>query len=397
MSAAFPARYASPSTLRAIDPDHLVELLRPHRKWLTAAGVSITVPTRLDYEALSRLLMSPEGMPADLVEAICVIGEMSSSRHYDRLFECAVNNGITLQTDLPPQDLVVRLILGAPEALQRLRLELTSLRPRRVDRYLSGGDAPPRLPSDLRGALAPLERSLRSAFRRRSRGSVAEISPFEEPHGVRLMIRRGDSLRAQPVIGENNASRRILLRPELYDVVRYDGQTGDLCIHAKSVSDIKDYCSMIGEHLFDDPSTFDPVAAPPRYTLEPIREHGVRILDAEHIDGIDSVRLTTLCVEHPTRDFVRVTFGPDDAFAALEIVGGKIHEHARLTRAVFKIQVRGDMRERTVVIAPPITSLHDRDDVSSAIESFIEDRCFLMSREESLRSNADPQFTLQYA
>jgi len=176
-------------------------------------------------------------------------------------------------------------------------------------------------------------------FQKRQRGRGARQYRYEEPHGFRLMVRRGDTLRSQPVIDDDAQTRPLLLRSELYDVVRYDRRHGDLLVNAKAKADVRAYCILVGQHLFDDRFLFDPYLAPKRYTLEPIREQGLAALTYADIDGIECVRLVLLRLEHPDNGDAKVTLDADDVLASLSLLGGRITDALDLLHAAHDAYV----------------------------------------------------------
>lgn len=208
------------------------------------------------------------------------------------------------------------------------------------------------------------------------------------------MIRRGDILRSQAVIDEADETRRLILRPELYDVVRYDRRQGDLLVNAKATSDAQSYCRIIGRHLFRNELLFDPVLPPPRYSLEPIRERGRSLFTCAEFEAIEEVRLSMLDLEHPSLNHVKTRLGPHDALAALQLVGGQIDPSALLQRARIDFRLVGEDRERAVFVLPPITAIYEHDELSEVIEEFIELRGLLLPRAESLDAVSQCLFTI---
>ena len=398
MAKPFKPRFATPSVLGTIDPPDFVPIFRPYRKWLAQRGISITGPASIDVEALSRVIMDGTG-PDGFVELVCAIDDLAVPELHDRVVACAHRVDLALEDDDFGHRLVVKVmaVARARAVLRELLTEQTSLRPKRYERYMCIAKTIPRLKRGSRMRLRSLEGALDIDFlkrQRQRRPGVVAGHIFKEEHGFRLIVRRGDTKRSQLAIDDDDGKTRpVIFRPELYDVIRYDQRYGDLLVNARSKADIRAYCYLIGEHLFGDKFAFDPNLAPRRYTLNAIREHGQACLTFADINGIESVRLHLLELELPGYDNTPITFGPGDAFLALQAVGG-IDSEAVLIRAVFKIRIRGERRERTVVIIPPITATYDRDDAGSLIETFIERREYLLPRSESLRGAPETLFSL---
>lgn len=398
MADAFSPKFAKPSVLRNIEPALLVRLLKPFKDWLAARGIVLRKASDIDEALLERLslaLMDGASLPPGLPELMNLIDEMSVPSLFDRLMACAQKAKLVLPEKVTGADLAVRLYLKAPKLLEGLRVEVASLRPRRISRYLAMTNTIPKPPRDLKRRCAAMEASLKKDFFNRKRGNGTRVYPFTEQHGVRLMIRRGDTLRSQAIIDdEDEETRRLILRPELYDVVRYDMRHGDLLVNARAQGDVHAYCRFIGRHIFTNDFMFDGFEPPPRYTLDPIREEGEAILTRGEFDAIEEVRLDTLELEHPALDHGGIRVGPPDVFALLPLVGGRIDPSAVLTRAKFVFKIVGEKRSRPVIIIPPITAIYEHDDIGDVIELFLERRGLLLPRSESLRAAPDSLFAI---
>lgn len=397
MTDVFSPKFAKPTILRNIDPVLLVRLLKPFKGWLVEQDLILQKAGDVDDGLLERLsvaLLDGTGLPAGLPELMSLIDEMSVPTLFDRMLACAHKAKLALPERVTGTDLAVRLYLKAPKLLDGLRVEVASLRPRKISRYLAMSEEIPKVPRDLKRRCTELEAALRKDFRARKRGNGTRLHVFREAHGFRLMIRRGDTLRSQAVIDEDAETRRLILRPELYDVVRYDQRHSDLLINARGQADTRAFCRLIGRHIFKNDFLFDAFDPPARYTLEPIREEGQAILTCAEFDQLEYVQLSVLDVEHPSLDHVRVRLGPDDVFTALQLVGGEIDPTALLQRAKFSFKIFGEKRVRPVFIIPPIGAIYEHDDVAEVIEEFIERRGLLLPRTESLNACSDTLFTM---
>lgn len=391
-------RFATPDTLASIDPPDLLRLLRRYRKRLT--GITLTSADRLNIGELSRRIASGVGLPGEFVDVVCMIDELAKPRVHDRLVEIAVRSGIVVGDDDFAHRLVVKAMLKAEHAVRDLFLDQSSLSRKSYGRYMAMARDMPRLVRAHKQGQHALEEALNQDFKSRRRqqcDGVVRIRRFEEPNGFRLIVRRGDIKRCVLTIDDDNGgkSSRLIYRPELYDVIRYDRRHGDLLVCARSKPDTRSYCYLVGQHLFNDRFAFDPHLAPKRYTLNAIREHGAACLTCADIDGIEHVRLSTLELRPPDSDGTPVKIGPGDALHAVyRMFGGRIEPDVELIRATFAILLRGEQRERTLVISPPITASFDIDHACEPIELFIELRQFLLPRSESLLGAPETLFSL---
>lgn len=397
MPSAFRPSFAKPNILKSIDPELLIRLLKPYKEWLETSGVNLQSADNLDENTTDKLsiaLMDGSSLPPGLPELQSLIDEMSKPALFDRLLACAKSAKLRLPANVTGVDLAVRLYLKAPQLLEEVRLEVASLKPRKISRYMATSETIPVVPDGVEKRVGALEAALSKDFQSRKRGTGTRVHFYREPTGFRLMIRRGDTLRSQAVIDEDDATRRLILRPELYDVVRYDTQHGDLLVNARAKGDALAYCRLIGIHLFKNMHLFDAADTPARYTLEPIRDQERVLLSAAEFATIEYVSLSVLELEHPSHDHVRSRLGPDDAFTALELTGGHIDSAAILRRAQFKFKMVDEKRERSVIIIPPISAIYEHDDLSEEIEEFIERRGLLLPRTESLNACTESLFTM---
>lgn len=397
MARQYNPRFATPDVLESIAAPDLIRLLRRYRKGL--AGISLDRPDRLNIPELSKRIMAGVGLPDGLVELVCMIDDLAKPGMHDRVVACAERAGIEVRIDDFGHGLVVKVMLAAAPALRDLLLEQKSLAKKSYGRYMAMTREIPRLTRATRMKMRALETALDHDFKKRRRqqgDGIVKGHMFKEPNGFRLIFRRGDIKRSVLTIDDDNGgnSKPLVYRPELYDVIRYDQRCGDLLINARSKPDTRAYCYLIGEHLFGDRFAFDPHLAPRRYSLNAIREDGPACVTCADIDGFESVRLVLLELRPPDFDSTPIRIGPGNVFAALQMFGGRIEPEAALIRAVFKILICGEQKERTLVIRPPITASFDLDDACELIEVFIERRGYLLPRSESLLGAPETLFSL---
>ena len=397
MAEPFRPRFLKPLILRQMSADSLFGLLRPYLGWFKAGGVRVSSPRDLDATALdqmSALVVAGTNIPDGLPEMLTLMDEVAEPGRHDRLLALAKKAKVRADPNDPTADLAAKIYLKAPGLIEDLHVELASLRPRRIARYLAVKKAIPKVPRDWQRRCTLVEQSLQRDFQKRHRGGGTRVFPFSEGRGFRLMVRRGDTLRSQAVIDDDNASRRLVLRPELYDVVRYDPRHGDLLINARAQADVRAYCHYVGLHVFGNQALFDSFEPPPRYSLEPIRALGEASIDPGEFEAIERVTLVTLDLEHPQLDHVGVRLGPDNAFTALRLVGNRIDDSAVMTRAKLGIKLAGERRTRSVIITPSITATYEHDDGAGVIEAFLEQRGFLLTRTESLHAVTEMLFAV---
>lgn len=216
----------------------------------------------------------------------------------------------------------------------------------------------------------------------------------DEAHGFRLSVRRGDVRRNQAVLDESDerVTRLLLHRPELFDLIRYDSRSGDLLVSPRARPEMLAYCQLIGKHLFNDRFLFDPIGAPPRYTLSPIIEEGIGCIIRGRITGVSEVRLHRLQFMLPGIK-TPLMIGPGDVFSVLAALGGRFDPKSALMNATLKIRPRGGRSEETATITPPWGASYERDD-AELIEAVIEACGFLLPREMSLHGTPETLFSV---
>src|SRR5690349_11151615 len=105
-----------------MDVANLVELLEPYRGYFEERGCVLPAVSDKDpdWRQLSLVLLSSdEDTPAELIEALHVIGNLGIEERIDDLLEIAFLNGVdTGSADITPIDLALRLWLKFPAALR---------------------------------------------------------------------------------------------------------------------------------------------------------------------------------------------------------------------------------------------------------------------------------------
>lgn len=384
-----PSRFVKPSILKQVDPQLLMQLLEPFSAALAARGVVIERGREPDFAALGRVLMHPdEDTPLDLIEALCLIHAVSDDDSYDRLRSDAQAAGIVVESDLPAPDLALRVYLSDRAIIERMHAERLSTKPRKFESFMTSVEPAPKIGLPADPAVQALQAGLGADFFDNHRGKGVRIFPFRTETGFRMLVRRGSTLKREVTIDADGETRSIVFRPEGYDVVRYNGQTGELSINAPVKRDVRAYCSMIGRHIFNDSLLFDADSPGRKFSLRPIIEKGPDCLQCEDCPGIVGVRLTSVSWEHDDDLDAGETLRSEDVFETLRRSGREIPRYARLAAAVFKITIRvGDGADHEVPlrIRPPNAAYYDREDHPELLEQWMFQQRFARSREEALR------------
>ncbi len=106
--------FSNPATLRSIEPERLLNLLDPYRAFFV--GREYTLPATgggdaIDYQALVDIFLTAadSGTPKELLDALFLIDEMSTSEGMDALLTAAASAGLALEAgdDYSPADVAV--------------------------------------------------------------------------------------------------------------------------------------------------------------------------------------------------------------------------------------------------------------------------------------------------
>lgn len=384
-----PGRFVKPSVLRHLDQHLLLQLLEPFAAALAARGVAIERGREPDFAALGRVLMHPdEDTPIELIEALCLIHAVSADDTYDQLRDEAKRAGIVIDVELPAPDLALRVYLADRTIIERMHAERLSTKPRKFESFITSVEPAPRIGLPADAAVQALQTGLGADFLDNHRGRGVRIFPFQTQTGFRMLVRRGSTLKREVTIDADGETRSIVFRPEGYDVVRYNGQTGELSVNAPVKRDVRAYCSLVGRHIFGDSLLFDADSPGRKFSLRPIIEKGPECLRCEDCPGIIAVRLTSVSWEHDDDLDAGETLRSEDVFETLRRSGREIPRYARLAAGVFKITIRVDGaadHEVPLRIRPPNAAYYDREDHPELLEQWMVQQRFARSREEALR------------
>lgn len=396
-------RFTSQETLKSVREEHLLALLERYRSYFAERGVSLTSPRtglriaepmatygnaaryaevaeNIDYEGIARVLMSPdEKTPRDLVDDLFFIDEMSTPEAMDELREeiaklpPARRQKLEVGPDPTPADVAVMIRLHAPDILEHKHAEgmLTSRRSFQYFRPAEGNSNAFQMPTDEQ--LRKLEAALDDAFDEMKRGRSARIHLFERRDEVWLLIRRGDPFKREGSV-ESSGSASVYYRPEVFDVIRLDGRTGELSINAGGSAKLYNlYREKIGLHLFGDAFRFPATA---RFTLDPLRAQGEEALVCTDIEGMESVVLKEVHYFWGGPEKEIEVRKASNLFEALKRRGKTIPENARITKAKFEMKFADAKRPRMVTISDSNVTSFTRDSDTAAVEEWMVKRGF---------------------
>jgi len=294
-------RFNKPHILKRIGRGLLAEFFAKFQEDAASFGLMLPEPTLADadyFQALASLLMTPEGLPDGLNEALFAIDEMATARGQDLL--TAIPEWPELQArlraDSSPEEIAVQVWLAAPALLARTH-NAQRLRRLTAFQYASSAvEKDQRAPFTVPGpaVLERLTHSLDAWFSRNQRGKQTtriEVYPLEGEFW--FLVRHGDTYMRTPKVDEQR-TEIIHFRPERDDVIVYCPARDEVRLNARTKGERDLYIEQFGLHLRGRPDYFSDRQT---YTLEPLRTEGPEALDAAGIAGINRIVLHELEVD----------------------------------------------------------------------------------------------------
>jgi hypothetical protein len=337
--------FSNPVTLKQIDKVLLLGLLEPYRGFLAARDATVISGNEVDYEKLASILMSPgDDTPPRLLESLFYVDEMACDECHDDILEKAAEYGIDLSKmdTATTADLAVAVWLKNPNVLEAIHAEGFVDKAKKYDSFFSASHGVPRRPHASSAKLQAVEQELDKCFEKRKRGHGTKVFQFQRESKTWFLIRHGDLLKRQGILVDGEPSS-IFYRPEKYDVLFYDYQTGELAIHAGAEGDRIQYCKTLGKYLFGSELFFD-IDRRGKYTLEPLRIDGEVALRYSDVPGIEKVTLEDLQWRYDSDQTHTESHRANNVFDALNEQSLSIPVDAQLTKATFKIKFRSSRK-----------------------------------------------------
>lgn len=378
-------RFSDVNALKTISPEHLLKLLHPHKEYFAARDLKLPSalgPETLDYEALTRVFMTPDvDTPKELNDALFFINEMSDSACADELLEELEKHGIKFDTGASPTpaDIAVRTWLCDREILERKHAEQFSASTRSFEYYQIAAGKVPAFKTPTSKQLKALESDLDDWFEKKKRGRGTRVFLFQRPDEVWFMVRHGELYKREGSLNKGK-SESVYYRPEKHDVLTYDCRVGEIRINAASKKEKELYRNKFGLHLFGNEEFFPGTS---KYTLEPLKTDGADSLACDDIEGMDWIRLKEIKYHWGGPHGEIETRTADDLFAAWAERKKGIHPKARIIRASFLVKFADSKVARTVTIRPSNVANYKRDDDAAVIESFLVKRGFVVTEAAS--------------
>ncbi len=375
--------FSSGHTLRSVAPERLLRFLDQYRGFFATRGYQLPAAElagQIDHQRLVDVFLSPDtSSPRELLDALFLVDEMATPEGMNALIDAALQAGLELDPgdDHSPADVAIQVWLLDSEILERKHAEQFLFKPKSFEYYKSDRAQIPQFVVPSTATRRALERVLDDWFESKKRGRNTRVLVYPKDDEVWFLIRHGEPFkREESLQGAEVAS--VCYRPLKYDVAVYNRHLGEMRINASLVGEKKLYREQFGQHFFGDDNFF---SINKKYTLEPLREHGLASMACGDIDGIESITLTEVHFLWGGAFKEIEVRKATDVFAALEARDRDLPEHPRLIKAGLKLKFTDSKTPRSVTIRPPNIAQYTRDSDAVILEAWLEQRGFIMHEE----------------
>ena len=338
----------------------LHEFLTRSKGELDEIGISLpnpALPHEEYFRDLSKVLMSPTGIPDVLYEALCGVEEMAYADGYERLQEAIIaeHGHAAFRDDSSALDFAIQARLHYPGFFKKRNAEIQVARLSSFEYFRatvptkSGTPFLPPTPE----VLGKLTRCIDPWYVSHKKGTgTTQIEVYQLTGEFWFVIRHGDGCVRVPATGLQQ-HQVMHYRPERDDVVVYSPEFNELRINVKTKGEARLYREAIGLHLFGDIRYFSDANV---YTLAPLMELRDRALDATGIPDVRRIVLTELHVQVGDAESPPLKFLAADLFAASG--GNGLTEELFpagyvICQATFDFYFGDDPKPRSVHVCPP--------------------------------------------
>ena len=374
-------RFTKPGFLKEIGRELLGQFFDRFKVGLEAKKIELPGASLEDdeyFKAVSRVAMSPDGLPDDLFEAVYAIEEMATEEGQDRL-ERAVALGefaLVFGDKSSRGDMAMQAYLAAPEVLAQKNNELRLARLSTFEYY---GTKQPMDRTDTfsepsKAALDLVTADLNDWCKGNNRGEeTAFIEPYVIDGEFWFLVRHGDTY-ARLAKLEQGKLKMLHFRPAKDDVVVYSPERDEIRVHAGSKGERELYQRTFGMRLFGDDKHFSERKA---FTLEPLRTEGVAALEWDGAGDVERIVLREVEIAFGGGYNEVIIRKADDVFAAAEASQRKaIPDGGRLVRAAFDVYFDGAKKPRKVQIRPPNVLKLGRYCDASVVQRWLSEKGF---------------------
>lgn len=383
----FKLHYVSrPELLKQVDLSFLIQLLKRHEKYFTDRELSLDLKNgeEFDYKQLSAILMTlGDSILKELGDDLFFVDEMSTPIAMDELLEAIETlspkekAALRLPEGPTPTDLAVRVRIVNPAFLERVHAEHYSRnmpQSRRSFRYFVSKEEGKEFKRPKDSVVDQLEAKINETLVNLKRGATAKVFIFERDDGVWFLVRHGLTCKREGTISAAGSSS-VYYRPEIYDVLKYNSEIGELCVHAEAEKLYPLYRQEFGRYFFQDQDFFPDDG---KFTLDPLKKMGEDAIKCDDVDGIDYVRLKEVQFLWGSETEIRRS---NDLFSTSSKWKTGLPDKPRILQATFLVKCSNIKVERTVKIHPSNRATYARDPNAECVESWLKARGFILERE----------------
>jgi hypothetical protein len=330
------------------------------------------------FRGLSKLLLSPDGLPDELSEALFAIDEMANDAGQERLQNAVAQSKVEMEFELESSqgDVAMQVWLARPELFAATHNEQ---RLRRLSSFEYFGAKPgenKRTPfaAPRNEAMEGLRADLDSWFAEHNRGhETTQISRHEIDGEWWFVIRHGDTFSRTAKV-ERQKMTFLHFRPAKDDVVVFSPGHDELRIHATTKGERELYRKRFGVRLRGDDKYFSERKS---FTLEPLRLEGAGALKWGGDGDVDGIVLREIEIVRGGGCHDVIIHKADDIFASAEAGREKAFpDGGELVRAAFDVHFAGMKKPRRVEVRPPnILKLGRRCD-AAVVQKWLSERRF---------------------
>jgi hypothetical protein len=213
-----------------------------------------------------------------------------------------------------------------------------------------------------------------------NKGRGVQVMVYERGGTVWFHLRHGELLRRDCALQNNGQTKRVVYRPERYDIIGYTPNDCEFEIHSDTKREKKIYCQLFGKHLFRDENFIQCGDHTTRYTLAPLLKRGRDALTCSDIEGLDQIHLTELQAKKNIKMKYTETYKSDkDLFADWGTVEPKVNNAYILVRATFLVYFTDMIDPKKLTICTPNITILDRDIERTLIMNWLKLRGFIVA------------------
>jgi hypothetical protein len=378
-------RFSKPDLLRKIELQHLTVFLLSHgAKYFADRGLDLSADEQgdINYDKLSSILQTPDSSTPDgLAEALFYVNELSTSEGFDAIQEAIANTELDVQIseDAAHADLVIQVWMADQALVERLHAEQFLFRPRSFEYFCTKQHSVPKFAEPSKTQISALESELDDWFAKKRRGRSSKVFVFVKSDYTWFLVRHGEPFTRESTIKDGESSS-VYYRPEKYDVLIYNPDSGEIRMNAKTKGEKELYRTSFGLHFFGDKEFFDGRS---KFSLDVLSNNLEDALLCDDIDGMDWVKLKEIQVFRggPHKEIeIRKA---EDLFAVYNENEKKKFPQSRIFRATMQVKFSDAKSARSVSLSTGNKAQFKRDDDAEILEEWMVRRGFIVAEEAS--------------